>query len=249
MTKQGACIPIGHLLNAADISNIDTRSVVTNLRGKEGAYLYIEHEAVILEAKKEDIKKLFSCGKNEVIPYYLTNDSIPDCFDGDDESLDSNQLFSSNLCNDITNLPCFPGDTTNFPLHSLCIYEIHEQLGPGFLKFCRNGKHLANCTHFVCPHHFKCQDYYCIPLKYTCDNKTDCPFGDDEKECIERSCTGLFHCSNSSTCLHFHDVGDGIIDCQHGDDELYRDLSACPFGCTCLMDALTLIRLPTFHMS
>ncbi len=91
----------------------------------------------------------------------------------------------------------------------------------------------------LCPHHFKCRNYYCVPYKYTCDGTQDCPLGDDEQSCINRMCVGLFKCQSSSICLHYHDVGDGKIDCIYADDEILNDFSDCPSECSCLTVAVT----------
>ncbi len=66
-----------------------------------------------------------------------------------------------------------------------------------YLKPCRNGKHLANCSAATCPHHFKCSSSYCIPIRYTYDGKQDCPVGDDEQNCHNRTCQGQFKCKSS----------------------------------------------------
>ncbi len=163
------------------------------------------------------------------------NDIIPDCYNGKDEFENDSQkyLVKSKTCKDITAIPCFPADTKCFYLYELCIYEVHDHLGPGFLKPCRNGKHLANCSAALCPHHFKCQNYYCIPYRYICDGKQDCPLGDDEHSCIDRMCVGLFKCRNSGICIHYYDFENGVIDCPEGDDELSKDISPCPFNCSC----------------
>ena len=95
-------------------------------------------------------------------------------------------------------------------------------------------QHEHVCTDIVCPHHFKCNEYYCVPFKYTCNGRNDCPLGDDEQSCADRNCTGLFKCQNTNTCLHFYEVSDGTVDCKDGDDELYPDLGTCPMHCDCL---------------
>ena len=110
---------------------------------------------------------------------------------------------------------------------------------------CRNGKHLANCTAAVCPHHYKCINYYCVPFSYTCDGRQDCPLGDDEQYCVNRTCDGLFKCQSSNKCLHFYEVGDGMIDCPDGDDELFTNLPICPSSCNCLMNALSCSEIST----
>ncbi len=132
------------------------------------------------------------------IPQNLVQDSMPDCFDGrDEQAIISDEIpHTITTCKDRKSIPCFPGDTRCFFLHQQCIYEFHDLLGPGFLKPCRNGKHLANCSAALCPHHFKCQNYYCVPYKYTCDGKQDCPLGDDEHKCTNRTCVGLLKCHN-----------------------------------------------------
>ena len=127
----------------------------------------------------------------------------------------------------------------------LTIYELHDELGVGFLKACRNGRHLSNCSAATCPHHFKCAIYYCVPVRYTCDGKRDCPLGDDENICHKRQCPGLFRCRNSSICLHYYDVLDGRTHCLQGDDELFDDLSDCPMKCDCLMTAITCTNIST----
>ncbi len=51
----------------------------------------------------------FICRKNQSIPKIFANDSIPDCIDGIDEPLKI-QPASGQTCQDITFIPCFPGD-------------------------------------------------------------------------------------------------------------------------------------------
>ncbi len=97
-------------------------------------------------------------------------------------------------------------------------------------------------------HHFKCADYYCVPKRYTCDGKQDCPVGDDEHNCTDRLCQGLFRCRNSEKCLHFYDVSDDKMDCIEGDDEMFADLPGCPVDCECLMNALTCVNVLTIKL-
>ncbi len=113
-------------------------------------------------------------------PKVLVLDSIPDCFNGSDEYRDI-RLIQTVKCKDEKAFPCFPGDKICFHLHELCIYELHDHLGPGFLRACRNGKHLANCSAATCPHHYKCRNYYCVPFKYTCDGKLEFVLCHDEQ--------------------------------------------------------------------
>ncbi len=144
------------------------------------------------------------CSKynKELIPHVLVNDSIPDCFAGQDEQeffqFRRNKSMSENMCLDKQMLPCFLGDTRCFPIYKLCHYQIHENMGPGYLKTCRNGLHLANCTNQVCHHHYKCDGYYCIPHNYVCNGRQDCPLGDDEGTCSNRTCIGFFKCHDTT---------------------------------------------------
>ncbi len=67
--------------------------------------------------------------------------------------------------------------------------------------------------------------------------------GDDEQECLNRTCQGLFRCQNSQRCLHFYDVKDGKTDCEDGEDEIFSELSSCPDNCRCLMNAMTCVNI------
>ena len=86
---------------------------------------------------------------------------------------------------------------------------------------------------------FKCPGYYCIPWKYVCDGKWDCPHGIDESQaynCVkERQCTNMFKCKKSIICIHIGDICNEKIDCPLGDDEYFCDLkfTNCPTNCTC----------------
>ena len=185
----------------------------------------------------------FPCTENEFIRIELVNDSIPDCSSGQDESAlyheRQNQFHSENSCVDDKLIPCFVGDKRCYNVTQLCIYDLHK-FGPGYLKYCRNGRHLANCTWFDCPSLFKCSGYYCIPWALVCDGKYDCPYGEDEQQsCSNRSCTFLFKCKNSSCCLHYTSVCNDEIECPLQDDEILCDLPPCPWKCKCLLYAMT----------
>ncbi len=161
-------------------------------------YRHMSQKQVEQGEKGSVLQKLTQCQINEYIPGVLEKDSIPDCFNGAEESADkataTENIICVGRCKSPTAIPCFSGDKHCFFLHELCIYELHDVLGPGFLKPCRNGKHLANCSAATCPHHFKCSSSYCIPIRYTCDGKQDCPVGNDEQNCHNRTCQGQFKC-------------------------------------------------------
>ena len=105
------------------------------------------------------------------------------------------------------------------------------------------GSHLQNCTDFECNLHYKCPGHYCIPWRYVCEGKWDCPLGYDEFKitCGElRKCQRMFHCYGTGICLHLKDICDGYKDCPYGDDEVLCLLSTvyCPKVCICINFAI-----------
>ncbi len=148
--------------------------------------------------QSQAIFNLTRCSGTEFIPKILTGDAIPDCFHGQDEADYFTKYLMSNLkqesCPHISLIPCFKGDAQCFPFYKLCLYEIQLVQKVSILETCRNGRHLTNCTHFNCPALFKCSRYYCVPWKYHCDGKHDCPLLDDEKGCQNKQCPHLFRC-------------------------------------------------------
>ena len=57
----------------------------------------------------------------------------------------------------------------------------------------------------------------------------DCPFGYDEKGCLQKHCNVMFKCVRSQICLQIVDVCDGYNDCPWNDDELL----CAPVGMKC----------------
>ncbi len=86
--------------------------------------------------------------------------------------------------------------------------------------------------------HFKCPGYYCIAWSHLCNQIWDCPLGNDELQCHNRtSCKGQLKCYNSFICVHAVGVCDTEADCPHGDDEYFcvPSLPLCPSTCSCLL--------------
>ncbi len=105
---------------------------------------------------------------------------------------------------------------------------------------------------------FKCHKAYCINWSCVCDNKWDCPGGDDEEYpevCGKKSaCVDMYKCGKTEqTCVHLVNVCDGKEDCPSRDDELFCELNMkCPLhiGCQCLLFALFCQNTPSllFHL-
>ena len=138
-------------------------------------------------------------------------------------------------------IACGKSDAHSYDISKFCTYHLdpHNELIP-----CKSGGHLENCTHFECNMKFKCPGYYCIPWKYICDGKWDCPHGIDESQehnCMkERKCTNMFKCKNSIICIHIGNICNKKTDCPRGDDEYLCDLkfTTCPRNCSCLTFAI-----------
>ncbi|XP_053380278.1 uncharacterized protein LOC128548815 [Mercenaria mercenaria] len=62
-----------------------------------------------------------------------------------------------------------------------CVYDTDPA---GFEIGSRSGQHLQECEHFSCPMNtVKCPRSFCLPMKFICDGKIQCPGGQDEEEC------------------------------------------------------------------
>ena len=60
----------------------------------------------------------------------------------------------------------------------------------------------------------------------------DCHGYEDENECEDPSCPGLYRCRGSTVCLHPTNVCDGWSQCPQHDDENFCNLT-CPHTCEC----------------
>lgn len=131
-----------------------------------------------------------------------------------------------------------------FRITQICIFTLNET---GQLVPCPKGDHMANCSQYECNAMFKCPQYYCIPWRYICNGKWDCPAGTDEllnQTCGEISlCVGLFKCRKSVVCIHLRNICDGCFDCPEKDDEILCKLAGnvCIQNCTCLLFAISCV--------
>ena len=73
---------------------------------------------------------------------------------------------------------------------------------------------------------------YCLPIYVRCNGVYDCHGHEDENECEDPSCPGLYRCRGSTVCLHPTNVCDGWSQCPQHDDENFCNLT-CPYTCEC----------------
>lgn len=134
----------------------------------------------------------------------------------------------TNDCNLAIELPCGNSHPGCYPIHSLCLYDHTDN---GRLKYCSDGLHLRNCESMACSGSFKCWLSYCIPAHKVCNDKLDCPYGDDEDHCPVRACINMLRCGN--ICVHPNEICDGSVHCREGEDELTCGAPTCKTGCQC----------------
>ena len=96
---------------------------------------------------------------------------------------------------------------------------------------------LWESRHLCSNKHFKCPGFYCIPWRFVCNGRWECPGGVDENICDLVGCPGMFKCQNSSVCVSRSNICDGFNDCILADDEHFCSLlessTLCPSNCSC----------------
>ncbi len=193
--------------------------------------------------------KVKNCSSPEQIHSDLGDDLIIDCPNSAHEESTLINLLRDNtksFCSRPSELPCKQWHSTCFGISQICSYSLNDY---GYLKPCRNGGHLEDCTNFECVFHFKCFQSYCVPWSYMCDGKWDCPKGEDETfapTCGNQSrCENMLKCKNIHTCISLRVVCNDQIDCPFSDDEALCELRnfQCPEKCHCLALALSCYHL------
>ena len=120
-------------------------------------------------------------------------------------------------------------------LKDKCIYKLDNCGYP--INHLENGNHLVDCEFFKCNSmYFKCPGFYCIPYRYVCDGKVNCPGALDEEKCSRVSCPGQYKCNDSVICLDLQSLCDVVLDCPGGDDERLctQKVPDCLEECVCL---------------
>ncbi len=178
----------------------------------------------------------FFCSTGKTIDCDKVDDLVIDCSaEGEDEKLfllASNQILFSH-CREPHQIPCWEGHPRCFNLSDICSFVLSKE---GHLWPCRRGEHLQLCKHFQCNVMHKCPDFYCIPWKYVCNRRWDCPQGTDEERCDNlMKCVNLFKCRETPICVHLTSLCDAYFDCPLRDDEDLCSLLnvMCPLKCKC----------------
>ncbi|XP_041482732.1 uncharacterized protein LOC121429653 isoform X2 [Lytechinus variegatus] len=174
----------------------------------------------------------FQCYDGSLFPAKIQCDGVIDCIGNtneDEHGCAYNTL--DDACRSAANITC--SNIACAPQATRCLYELDKY---GFFTGCRDVTHLRDCGDFECPESYlKCPSSYCIPLRYRCNGRLDCPSGEDEANCgvDEYKCPdGSYQCHGQLFCISHDHVCDDVIHCPEQDDELFCE--QCPGGCTCV---------------
>ncbi len=116
-----------------------------------------------------------------------------------------------------------------------CVYEPNEC---GLPEGINKEEHFLSCESYNCTNrYFACPYYYCLPWRFVCNGRWECPGGTDEMLCERTECPGMFKCKDSTICISVESMCDTVIDCHFGDDEHFclknYDSYSCPPKCAC----------------
>ncbi len=178
------------------------------------------------------------CLSGRCIAKSRVNDLVPDCPgpEADDEpELAVHSIVGTFQCPS-SQLPCLMFHSRCYPAELFCVYDLDTD---GYLYPCRTGGHLHQCSGVKCPGKYKCPQAYCIPTHRVCDGVADCPAGQDEMNCVNRTCPGLLKCKQSGLCVNIRDIHNNHAECTgSNDDEILRE-EECLSGCLCVGSAVS----------
>ncbi len=184
----------------------------------------------------------FHCNnkQNTVIKEAWINDLVPDCGTGNEDESTLVNLLKYGMavtCTKPHQISCREGHSQCFEMTDICKYNLDKF---NHLTPCRNGGNIQECKEFQCTSSFKCESSFCIPWRYVCDGKWDCPLGYEESWvpiCGANSfCRGMIKCTGTKhLCIHLLNACDEHPDCPRGEDELLCSSQSltCPRGCEC----------------
>ena len=192
---------------------------------------------------------MFTCSKsNTEISYTLVCDFINNCQDKSDESFCQHPLCKAFSCN---NSQCVSMDKRCNEL-SDCLddsdekdcgtriadhYDREENKkrflinldGKGFFTYrLMSDSELCPDTHYRCATAM----VHCLPIYTRCNELYDCPYHEDERDCEDITCPGLYRCRDSTVCVHVDHLCDRWSQCPQRDDEWLCGV-VCPPECLC----------------
>ena len=194
---------------------------------------------------------MYSCANSDAeVSHSLLCDFRQDCVDNSDESFchhpaceefsctNGQCASTSKYCNN--QLDCLDGSDEIDCLPDqvfLIRQEYHNQNNSFLISFDGNGyftQRVMNITD-PCPGtHYRCTKewFYCLPVFTRCNGVFDCVFQEDERNCQNVKCPGLYRCRDATVCLHADNLCDGWPQCPQHDDEWLCDMT-CPTQCLC----------------
>ena len=223
----------------------------------ESLCIFINRTTQILPAQivptgdmRDLIVAVYTCISDKTeIPYTLVCDFRNDCANKSDESFcqhppceafschNSQCVTKSKKCNGLSD--CLDNsderecaiswkdyDKANYYHGSPLLIDLD---GKGYFKFA-----LMNISE-PCPDtHYRCATFrfHCLPIYTRCNELYDCPDYEDERDCEDITCPGLYRCRDSTVCVHVDHVCDGWSQCPQRDDEWLCGM-VCPPECLC----------------
>ncbi|KAF6202508.1 hypothetical protein GE061_002904 [Apolygus lucorum] len=116
------------------------------------------------EVSCNSTSSVFRCDESSCVSKSSVCNGVPDCPDGQDES--------------VQQCGCLPNE---FPCSDSCV-DIVKRCDRK--NDCPGAEDELDCKSFTCPAtHFKCNNFYCIPIDLVCNFEDDCGDKSDEADC------------------------------------------------------------------